>query len=84
MKMKISDLLPYKHVRYQESTNAFLPKEAIIPLLQEKDTTTFCTVQEGAYLQILWIKDNIFTVFCVFFALFQQFSSLLSPITSHL
>lgn len=47
MKMKISDLLPYKHVRYQESTNAFLPQEAIIPLLQEKDTTTFCTVKEG-------------------------------------
>ena len=51
MKMKVSDLLPYKQVRYQESTNAFLPKEAIIPLLQEKDTTTFCTVQEGEVVE---------------------------------
>lgn len=47
MKMKVSDLLPYKIVRYQESTNAFLPQEAIIPLSQEKDTTVFCTVKEG-------------------------------------
>lgn len=47
MKMKVSDLLPYKNTRYQESTNAYVPKEAIIPLLQEKDTTTFCTVNKG-------------------------------------
>ena len=47
MKMKVSDLLPYKIVRYQESTNAFLPQEAIIPLSQEKDTTVLCAVQEG-------------------------------------
>lgn len=47
MKMRVSDLLPYRNARYQESTNAFLPKEAIIPLLQERDTTTFCVVREG-------------------------------------
>lgn len=47
MKMKVSDLLPYKIKRYTESMNSFVPQEAIIPLLQEKDTTTHCTVNKG-------------------------------------
>lgn len=47
IKMKVSDLLPYKSKRYTESMNSFVPREAIIPLLQEKDTNTFCTVNQG-------------------------------------
>lgn len=47
MKMRVSDLLPYKATRYQQSMNAFVPREAIVPLKQERDTTTLCVVSKG-------------------------------------